>query len=103
MSLARDLPPFRADHVGSFLRPPELLAARERHARGEIDTRALREVEDDAIRAITAEQQSWGLRAVTDGEFRRTYFHIDFLEQLEGVGMKGGWFSPALEPVLNLQ
>src|SRR3954447_14644092 len=81
----RTHPPFRADHVGSFLRPKRLLEARERSARGEITPEALREVEDDAIADIVKFQEDVGLKSVTDGEFRRTYFHIDFLEQLGGV------------------
>jgi 5-methyltetrahydropteroyltriglutamate--homocysteine methyltransferase len=86
----RTRPPFRADHVGSFLRPPELLAARERHRKGEISRPELRAVEDDAIRGIVRFQDDLGLSGITDGEFRRTYFHIDFLEQLDGVETKGG-------------
>ncbi len=86
----RTIPPFRADHVGSFLRPPELLAARERRKKGELTQAQLREVEDRAIRDVVARQESWGLQSVTDGEYRRTFFHIDFLEQLEGVEVRGG-------------
>jgi 5-methyltetrahydropteroyltriglutamate--homocysteine methyltransferase len=87
----RTRPPFRADHVGSFLRPPELLEARERHFKKSQITRAqLREVEDRAIREIVRLQEEWGLQGITDGEYRRTYFHVDFLEQLEGVEVKGG-------------
>jgi 5-methyltetrahydropteroyltriglutamate--homocysteine methyltransferase len=82
-------PPFRADHVGSFLRPPELLAARDRFARGEMDGPALRAIEDRAIRGVVELQESVGLRGITDGEFRRTFFHIDFLEQLAGVVTRG--------------
>jgi 5-methyltetrahydropteroyltriglutamate--homocysteine methyltransferase len=82
---ARTTPPFRADHVGSFLRPRFLLDARERRARGEITAAQLREVEDKAIAEIVAFQQEVGLRSITDGEFRRTYFHLDFLDQLGGV------------------
>src|SRR6266540_329626 len=82
--------PFRADHVGSFLRPPELLTARERYARGEIDRATLREAEDHAIRGVVDLQENVGLQGITDGEFRRTFFHIDFLEQLEGVEARGG-------------
>ena len=82
--------PFRADHVGSLLRPPQLLAARDKHARGELDRSALRAVEDDAIRAAIRLQDETGIRSCTDGEFRRTYFHIDFLEQLSGVTTQGG-------------
>jgi 5-methyltetrahydropteroyltriglutamate--homocysteine methyltransferase len=87
---ARPAPPFRADHVGSFLRPPALLAAREAFRRGERTRTELREVEDEAIRDIVRLQEDVGLTGVTDGEFRRTYFHVDFLEQLAGVETKGG-------------
>jgi 5-methyltetrahydropteroyltriglutamate--homocysteine methyltransferase len=78
-------PPFRADHVGSFLRPAYLLEAREKKAKGEITAEQLRAVEDRAITEIVKFQADVGLQAITDGEFRRTYFHIDFLEQLGGV------------------
>jgi 5-methyltetrahydropteroyltriglutamate--homocysteine methyltransferase len=87
---SRTAPPFRADHVGSFLRPKELLDAREKQQKGAISADALRTVEDRAIRDIVRFQEDLGLQAVTDGEFRRTYFHIDFLEQLEGVETRGG-------------
>lgn len=83
-------PPFRADHVGSLLRPPDLLDARERRARGEIDAGALRQVEDRCIAEVVRLQEDIGLRAVTDGEYRRTFFHVDFLEQLRGVSVSGG-------------
>ena len=86
----RSKPPFRADHVGSFLRPKALLEAREARRTGTIDDAALRAVEDAAIRDIVRFQEDLGLRGITDGEFRRTYFHIDFLTQLEGVETKGG-------------
>ena len=78
-------PPFRADHVGSFLRPKRLLDARDQHQKGELSKEALRAVEDDAIAEIVEFQQDVGLQSIADGEFRRTYFHIDFLEQLGGV------------------
>jgi 5-methyltetrahydropteroyltriglutamate--homocysteine methyltransferase len=81
----RTQPPFRADHVGSFLRPRRLLEARAHHASGEISAEALRVVEDDAIAEIVEFQEDIGLHSITDGEFRRTYFHIDFLAQLGGV------------------
>ncbi|HEV8692522.1 MAG TPA: 5-methyltetrahydropteroyltriglutamate--homocysteine S-methyltransferase [Ideonella sp.] len=84
MSL-RHSPPFRADHVGSFLRPKYLLEAREQAGRGEISRAALREVEDRAITEIVQLQRDCGMQSITDGEFRRTYFHIDFLQQLGGV------------------
>jgi 5-methyltetrahydropteroyltriglutamate--homocysteine methyltransferase len=78
-------PPFRADHVGSFLRPKYLLDARDQAAKGEISAEQLRSVEDRAIAEIVKFQQDVGLQSITDGEFRRTYFHIDFLQQLGGV------------------
>jgi len=81
----RATPPFRADHVGSFLRPKYLLDARERKSRGEISSAELRKVEDQAIAEIVKFQEETGLKSITDGEFRRTYFHIDFLEQIGGV------------------
>jgi 5-methyltetrahydropteroyltriglutamate--homocysteine methyltransferase len=77
--------PARYDHVGSFLRPKYLLEARAQKAKGEITPEQLRTVEDKAITEIVKFQQDVGLKSVTDGEFRRTYFHIDFLEQLGGV------------------
>jgi 5-methyltetrahydropteroyltriglutamate--homocysteine methyltransferase len=86
----RTTPPFRADHVGSFLRPAALLEARERFRKGEIARDALRAAEDSAIADIVRFQEELGLDGITDGEFRRTYFHVDFLEQLEGVEAKGG-------------
>jgi 5-methyltetrahydropteroyltriglutamate--homocysteine methyltransferase len=83
--ITRTAPPFRADHVGSFLRPKRLLDARARHQKGELDAAGLRAAEDDAIAEIVKFQHDVGLQSITDGEFRRTYFHIDFLEQLGGV------------------
>jgi 5-methyltetrahydropteroyltriglutamate--homocysteine methyltransferase len=77
--------PARYDHVGSFLRPKFLLEARAQKAKGEITPAQLRAVEDKAIAEIVKFQEDVGLKSVTDGEFRRTYFHIDFLEQLGGV------------------
>jgi 5-methyltetrahydropteroyltriglutamate--homocysteine methyltransferase len=77
--------PARYDHVGSFLRPKYLLEAREKKAKGEITPQQLRDVEDRAIAEIVKFQEDIGLKSITDGEFRRTYFHIDFLEQLGGV------------------
>jgi 5-methyltetrahydropteroyltriglutamate--homocysteine methyltransferase len=86
----RTQPPFRADHVGSFLRPAALLDAREQNRKGDISRAQLREVEDASIRDIVRFQEDLGLEGITDGEFRRTYFHIDFLEQLSGIETKGG-------------
>ena len=86
----RSRPPFRADHVGSFLRPRALLEARDRFKSGAIGADELRRVEDEAIRGVVKFQEDLGLKGITDGEFRRTYFHIDFLTRLEGVETKGG-------------
>lgn len=83
-------PPFRADHVGSFLRPRALIEARAAHRAGEIGPAELRAVEDDAIRDVVRFQEDLGLKGITDGEFRRTYFHTDFLLQLDGVEEAGG-------------
>src|SRR5699024_1456382 len=77
----RTTPPFRADHVGSLLRPELLLRAREQHAAGEIDAERLREVEDDAIREVVRLQRELGLRTATDGEYRRASWHMDFICQ----------------------
>ena len=77
--------PARYDHVGSFLRPAYLLEARDQKAKGQITPEQLREVEDKAITEIVKFQEDLGLKSITDGEFRRTYFHIDFLEQMGGV------------------
>ena len=77
--------PARFDHVGSFLRPKYLLEARAQKAAGTLSASGLRAVEDKAITEIVQFQESVGLKSITDGEFRRTYFHIDFLEQLGGV------------------
>ena len=83
---ARTHPPFRADHVGSFLRPKYLLDAREQFfVQKSISAEQLRRVEDKAITEIVQFQQDVGLQSITDGEFRRTYFHIDFLAQMGGV------------------
>ena len=77
--------PARYDHVGSFLRPKFLLEARARAAKGDITPAQLRLVEDKAITEIVKFQEDVGLKSITDGEFRRTYFHTDFLAQLGGV------------------
>jgi 5-methyltetrahydropteroyltriglutamate--homocysteine methyltransferase len=77
--------PARYDHVGSFLRPKYLLEAREQKAKGQITPEQLRKVEDKAITEIVKFQEDVGLKSITDGEFRRTYFHVDFLEQIGGV------------------
>ena len=87
---ARESPPFRADHVGSLLRPPRLLAARAEHEAGRIDAAELRSIEDDAIREIVAKQEEIGLQSATDGEFRRASWHMDFIYQLDGITKEAG-------------
>jgi 5-methyltetrahydropteroyltriglutamate--homocysteine methyltransferase len=81
----RTTPPFRADHVGSLLRPAQLLAARDDYIAGRIDAAALRAAEDEAIRAAVQMQRDVGLQSATDGEFRRASWHMDFIYQLGGV------------------
>lgn len=78
-------PPFRADHVGSLLRMPELRKAREQFNKGEITRDELTSIEDDSIRQIVKIQEEAGLKSITDGEQRRTFFHVDFLEKIDGV------------------
>lgn len=82
-------PPFRADHVGSLLRPVALLEARRRCHNKEISSEKLREIEDRHIAGVVKKQEAVGLQSVTDGEFRRAFFHLDFLEQLDGVTVVG--------------
>jgi 5-methyltetrahydropteroyltriglutamate--homocysteine methyltransferase len=82
--MQRTLPPFRADHVGSLLRPPELQQARLYYQNREITSEQLKEVEDATIEALIAKQDEIGLRSATDGEVRRSMWHFDFLERLEG-------------------
>ena len=81
----RPSPPFRADHVGSLLRPPALHEARRRHTEGSISAAELRGAEDDAIRAVVAMQRDVGLQSATDGELRRGSWHMDFIYQLRGI------------------
>jgi len=83
-------PPFRADHVGSLLRPAELLRAREQRQQESISAEALREIEDRSIRDIVRLQEEIGLQGITDGEYRRTIWHADFLRQIDGVSVKEG-------------
>jgi 5-methyltetrahydropteroyltriglutamate--homocysteine methyltransferase len=81
----RTTPPFRADHVGSLLRPPALLKAREDFKEGSIDADELRGIEDEAIREVVRKQEEVGLQSATDGEFRRASWHMDFIYQLGGI------------------
>lgn len=93
-------PPFRADQVGSLLRPPALVEARAKAKRGEIDAAALRDVEDRCIRAAIARQEDIGLQAVTDGEFRRDWWHVDFLAGFDGVE---GYVAPLVVGFQNTE
>jgi len=82
--------PFRANHVGSLLRPPELLQAREKQQKGEINAAQLREIEDRCIRDAVKMQEDVGMQGITDGEYRRTLWHADFLSQFEGIKVVEG-------------
>ncbi|GII00356.1 5-methyltetrahydropteroyltriglutamate--homocystei ne S-methyltransferase [Planobispora takensis] len=86
----RTRPPFRADHVGSLLRPERLLRARDDAAAGNISAGRLREIEDEAIREVVRRQEEIGLRSATDGEFRRASWHMDFIYRLGGVAPDPG-------------
>ena len=81
----RNLPPFRADHVGSLLRPRELTDARAARKAGTLSEDVLRAVEDRCITAAIRRQEEIGLRAATDGEYRRAFWHFDFVSGLDGV------------------
>ena len=93
----RTTPPFRADHVGSLLRPPELLRARAERADGRIGAGELRVVEDAAIRDAVRMQEELGLRSATDGELRRTLWHMDFIHQIGGITTTDGTRSVRFE------
>src|SRR3954469_12417363 len=82
----RENPPFRADHVGSLLRPPAVLRARADAAAGSITPAEVRAVEDAAIADVVRMQEDVGLQSATDGEFRRTSWHMDFIYRLGGIG-----------------
>ncbi len=83
--MQRTLPPFRADHVGSFLRSPALKDARAKRERGEIDAAHLKAVEDREIESVIKKQEAAGLKSITDGEYRRAFWNYDFLGKLDGV------------------
>jgi 5-methyltetrahydropteroyltriglutamate--homocysteine methyltransferase len=89
--MQRSKPPFRADQVGSLLRPPALKRAREQHEKGALPQGDLTRLEDDEVRAVIRKQESIGLDVVTDGEFRRAYWHFDFLQHLDGC--EGYWME----------
>jgi 5-methyltetrahydropteroyltriglutamate--homocysteine methyltransferase len=88
--MARTEPPFRADHVGSLLRPERLLKAREEFAESRITADKLRAVEDDAVRDVVRMQEEVGLQSATDGEFRRASWHMDFIYALDGISKVEG-------------
>jgi 5-methyltetrahydropteroyltriglutamate--homocysteine methyltransferase len=90
----RARPPFRADHVGSLLRPRSILDARKRFEAGEIDATALRAIEDEGIRHVVRRQEELGLRVVTDGELRRSSWHMDFMCRIGGVESAGTQLRP---------
>ena len=82
---SRETPPFRADHVGSLLRPADLTRARAEFKAGRLDAVELRAVEDEAVRGVIELQRKAGLRSATDGEQRRTSWHMDFIYSLAGI------------------
>ncbi|MSQ71457.1 MAG: 5-methyltetrahydropteroyltriglutamate--homocysteine S-methyltransferase [Betaproteobacteria bacterium] len=88
MSLSTSKPPFRADHVGSLLRPEALREARTQAKAGTLSTDELKAVEERCIREVIAKQEAIGLQAITDGELRRDYWHLDFVGQMDGVELK---------------
>lgn len=88
-----DKPPYRADHVGSFLRPARLAEKRAAFEADKCTAEELHEVENDCIREVVKKQEDVGLKGITDGEFRRTFFHVDFLERLDGVTVTYGDFT----------
>lgn len=87
--MSKIAPPFRADHVGSLLRTPAIFEAREQFRSGAIDAAGLRAIEDQEIDALIKRLADTGLRSITDGEFRREWFHLDFLQQLGGITVEG--------------
>ena len=85
MSSIRTNAPYRADIVGSFLRPAELKEGRQKFVEGKIDVSALKAVEDRLITDLITKQKAHGLKVITDGEFRRSYWHLDFMWGLNGI------------------
>jgi len=94
--------PSRADHVGSFLRPKSLFDAREQWRSGALDAASLKKMEDDAIRNVVAMQEQAGLKAVTDGEFRRDYWHLDYLGAIKGVEISGETYGMAFNSGISV-
>src|ERR1700744_3643256 len=97
-----DHAPFRADQVGSLLRPPALKAAREQRESGAITAEALREVEDRCIREAVKKQEEAGLQGITDGDFRRASWSGDFLTAIEGVVQRAETLTPGGAPHLKV-
>ncbi len=97
MATTESRPPFRADHVGSLLRPRELHEARAKAQKGEITAAQLRAIEDRCIKDAVALQESVGLQAVTDGEFRRAFWHTDFLTGIDGIVATQGQYAVAFK------
>src|SRR5512145_3280377 len=93
--------PFRANHVGSLLRPPELRQARDQHEKGEMSAAALREVENRCICDAVKMQEDIGMQGITDGEFRRTLWHADFLSKIEGIKVVEGLSPEAAKHFQN--
>jgi 5-methyltetrahydropteroyltriglutamate--homocysteine methyltransferase len=89
--------PFRADHVGSLLRSARLKDAREKFAAAQLDEAGLRQIEDEEIKKIVRQQESIGLKDATDGEFRRAFWHYDFLEHLDGVESHWGEIGQGIQ------
>ena len=87
--MSRTDPPFRAEHVGSFLRPPAIHEARDQWRQGALSDEALREISDREITAMVQRQAATGIKSITDGEFRRDWFHLDFLQGLGGITVEG--------------
>ncbi len=99
----RTSPPFRADHVGSLLRPPRLHQAREDFAAGRIEAAGLRAVEDEEITRAVRMQEEVGLQSATDGEFRRATWHMDFINQIGGIGQAAGHIKVRFRNALTLE
>src|SRR4051794_3652494 len=93
--MQRTKPPFRADHVGSLLRPQPLKSAREKREADAITPDRLKLIEDEEIRKAIRKQEEIGLEAISDGEFRRAFWHYDFLQYLDGC--EGYWMEPQQE------
>ncbi len=88
MTESRDRPPFRAEHVGSFVRPPRLLEAARAHKADALDLRDFRAIQDACIRDIVAFQEGLGLKPISDGEFRRRGWSAGFIDAVEGFGLR---------------